>query len=355
MRRQRLGRAETSMDAFRSPRAALAPVGRTPVAACLLAGLVTGCTGPQSTFAGAGVEAESVAFLFWVMVAGAVVIWVLVIGLSIYVTKAHPAAFSEAAGLRLIIWGGGVFPVVVLAALLAWGLAIMPDFRREADGPVIAVSAERFWWRIAYDVEGEPGVAKSLPAGGVESANELWLPVGRRSEILIGSPDVIHSLWVPAIAGKTDAIPGRVNRLVLEPTREGVYNGVCAEFCGDAHAQMGLRVIVVPEEEYAAYVARQAEPASVTAGPGPELFLARGCAACHTVRGTPADGQVGPDLTHVASRRTIAAGLLDTSEAAIAAFVRAPDHLKPGAEMPAFAALPDEEIAAIAAWLGELR
>lgn len=355
MRRKQPSRSQRTIHAARPAETPPRAIASAPLAAVSLAGLVSGCTGPQSAFAGAGSEAENVAFLFWVMLVGAVVIWVLVIGFSIFVTKARPGAFSEAAGLRLIIWGGGVFPVVVLAALLTWGLSLMPDFRREADGPTIAVSAERFWWRVAYDVEGEPGVAKSLPSGGVESANEIWLPVGRRSEILLGSPDVIHSLWVPAIAGKTDAIPGRVNRLVLEPTREGVYHGVCAEFCGDAHAQMGFRVVAVPQAEYDAHVARQAEPAAVTSGPGLDLFLSSGCGACHTVRGTAADGAVGPDLTHVAGRRTIGAGLLPTSEANIAAFIHSPDHVKPGVEMPAFGALPDTEIAAIAGWLGALR
>jgi cytochrome c oxidase subunit 2 len=118
---------------------------------------------------------------------------------------------------------------------------------------------------------------------------------------------------------------------------------------------MGLRVVAVPEADYAAHVAAQAEPAAVTTGRGVETFLANGCGACHTVRGTPADGSVGPDLTHVAGRRTIAAGLLETTEANIAAFIRAPDRVKPGAEMPAFGMLPDEEIAVIADWLGELR
>ncbi|MEF2550363.1 cytochrome c oxidase subunit II [Aurantimonas sp. A2-1-M11] len=316
--------------------------------------LLAGCAGPQSVFEGAGAEASAVEFLFWVMLVGSVAIWVLVIGLGIYATKTRPRAHSEKTGLRLIVWGGGVFPVVVLAGLLIWGLAMMPELRRAADGPTIAVSGERFWWRVSYDVEGETGVVRSLPVGGVESANEVWLPLGRRSEILLGSPDVIHSFWVPAIAGKTDAIPGRVNRLVLEPTREGVYNGVCAEFCGDAHTQMGLRVVVVPQAEYDAHVAAMARPAAVTDHPGRTLFLKNGCGACHAVRGTKANGRVGPDLTHVAARRTIAAGLLPTSEANIARFIHSTDHVKPGVEMPSFGVLPDTEIAVMAQWLGSL-
>ncbi|MFN7101655.1 MAG: c-type cytochrome [Pseudorhizobium sp.] len=276
-------------------------------------------------------------------------------GLSYYALKGDPDRHSEKTGVRLIIWGGCVFPVVVLAALLFFGLRMMPELRRPADGPTIAVSGERFWWRIAYDIEGAPGVVRNLPQGGVPSANEIWLPVNKRTEVLLGSPDVIHSFWVPALAGKMDAIPGRVNRLVLEPTRLGVFNGACAEFCGTAHAQMGLRVVVVSESEFEHYVEAQAKPAAIDDGAGLSLFLQNGCGGCHSVRGTPAQGGIGPDLTHVASRRTIAAGLLAMTEENVAAFIASPDHLKPGAEMPAFGVLPDGDVALMSQWLGSLK
>lgn len=316
--------------------------------------LLCACEGPQTAFDPAGAEAERVLALLWVMLAGATLIWVVVIGASYYATRARPGRHSEKTGLRLIIWGGCVFPTVVLGALLVWGLGMLGDLRRAGDGPTIAVSGERFWWRLAYGVDGDPGVVRNLPRGGIPSANEIWIPVNQRTEILLGSPDVIHSFWVPALAGKMDAVPGRVNRLILEPTRPGIYNGICAEFCGLAHAQMGLRVIVVSAEEFAAHVTAQAQPAAVTDGPGPELFLQSGCGACHTVRGTPADGDVGPDLTHVGGRRTIAAGQLSTTPENLARFIASPDHLKPGAEMPGFSTLPDGQVAQIADWLGGL-
>ena len=312
------------------------------------------CSGPQSTFSAGGTEASSVLVLFWVMLGGAALIWLIVVGISVYVTKVKPGAHSDRAGVHLIVWGGCVFPVVVLGILLSFGLAMMPGLRGAADGPVIAVSGERFWWRVNYGVEGTPGVAKALPSGGVESANELYLPIGRRSEILLGSPDVIHSFWVPSIAGKTDAIPGRVNRLVLEPTRLGVYNGVCAEFCGEAHAQMGFRVVVVSEADYAARVAAEARPAAVLAHSGRALFMQNGCDACHAVRGTEARGRVGPDLTHLGGRKTLGAGLLPVTAENISRFVRETDHTKPGVEMPAFNNLSEADAAAIAAWLGDL-
>ncbi|KQT52733.1 cytochrome B [Aureimonas sp. Leaf454] len=324
-------------------------------AALSLVAILSACTGPQSTFDPAGTEAASVLGLFWVMLAGATAIWILVVGLSVFVTVVKPGRFSERAGVHLIVWGGCVFPTVVLGALLWYGLALMPGFRAPADeGPRIAISGERFWWRVNYGVDGTPGVAKSLPRGGTESANELWLPVGKRTEILLGSPDVIHSFWVPSIAGKTDTIPGRVNRIVLEPTREGVFNGVCAEFCGEAHAQMGFRVIVASQADFDARIAAEAAPAAVTSGPGYDAFMANGCAGCHTVRGTEAAGRVGPDLTHVAARATIGAGLLPMTTENLALFIHSTGHVKPGVEMPAFSALPKTELDAIAAWLGDL-
>ena len=324
-------------------------------AVCAAALLLAACQGPQSAFAPAGHETERVTELFWVMTAGAVLVWLFVMGISIYATLAHSGAHSERTGNRFILWGGVAFPVVVLTALLVFGLRLMPEFRASADGPRIAVSGERFWWRVLYDAPDTPGVAKQLSLQGVPSANEIWLPVNRRSEILLGSPDVIHSFWVPNIAGKTDLIPGRVNRLVVEPTRTGTFNGICAEFCGTAHAQMLFRVRVVTQEEFDAKVAAEAAPATLLDHPGRLAFERVGCGACHAVRGTASDGRVGPDLTHLASRRTLGAGILETNPDNIARFVALTEHEKPGVEMPSFSMLPPDDIRQIAAWLGALR
>ena len=155
-------------------------------------------------------------------------------------------------------------------------------------------------------------------AGGsgeaVELANEIRLPVGEPVEFQLESPDVIHSFWIPSLGGKIDMIPGRVNRLALEPTRTGIFRGVCAEYCGTSHALMSFYVVVLEQEDFAAWLAHQHAPAQPPAQPlaarGQELFLANGCGACHTVRGTPADGVVGPDLTHVGSRLSLGAGIL---------------------------------------------
>src|SRR5690606_16989244 len=146
------------------------------------------------------------------------------------------------------------------------------------------------------------------PPGGapVESANELRLPVGQRVELQLTSPDVIHSFWVPALAGKMDMIPGRTNRLVLEPSRTGRFRGVCAEYCGASHTFMAFTVEVREPAAFEAWLTQQAAPAHTTEeDEGAALFLKNGCGACHTVRGTPAAGRVGPDLTHFASRPTL--------------------------------------------------
>ncbi|MCM2504881.1 c-type cytochrome [Aureimonas altamirensis] len=325
-------------------------LGVCTLTGAMLAGL-SGCTSPQSTFLSAGTESEAVNALFFWMLGGAVLIWLFVMGISIYATRTHPGAHRERAGIRLIVWGGVAFPVVTLTLLLAFGLWLMPELRREGDGMRIAVSGERFWWRIFYDTPAEPGVQRALPRAGVESANELWLPVGVRTELLLGSPDVIHSFWVPALGGKVDMIPGRVNRLVLEPTREGVFNGVCAEFCGTAHAQMAFRVRVVSQDAFAAYVEAQGRPADAAGGAGQDAFMANGCGACHAVRGTQAEGGVGPDLTHVGGRSMLGAGTLEMSADNLAAFIAAPDHVKQGVEMPAFGMIPRGEVVAIAQWL----
>ncbi|WP_279482858.1 cytochrome c oxidase subunit II [Aureimonas sp. SK2] len=316
---------------------------------------LSACRGPQSTFDPAGTESAEVLHLFWWMLGGAVLIWLFVMGLSVYATKAHPKAHSERTGTRLIVWGGVAFPVVVLTALLAFGLQMMPGFRAPADGPRIAVSGERFWWRIHYEASDTPGVAKTLSGEGVPSANELWIPVGKRTEILLSSPDVIHSFWVPNIAGKVDTIPGRITRIVLEPTRTGTFHGICAEFCGDAHAQMRFVVKVVSEAEFAGRVEAERAPATLLDHPGRLAFEANGCGACHQVRGTASAGLVGPDLTHLGSRETLGAGILPVTTDNIQRFIALTEHEKPGVQMPSFATLPPEQTRAMAEWLEALK
>jgi cytochrome c oxidase subunit 2 len=315
---------------------------------------LAGCDGPQSALDPAGRGAARIANLFWGMAAGAGIIWLAVIGLAIYAMRVRPESHSQSGAQFLIIGGGAVLPTVVLAGLLAYGLAMIPQLLVPASGSAlhIAVSGEQWWWRVRYLTSGSTG-------GAVELANEIRLPVGARVEFHLESPDVIHSFWIPSLGGKIDMIPGRRNRLALEPTRTGVFRGTCAEYCGTSHALMSLYVVVLEPEDFAAWLAHQQEPAQppavVLAERGQELFLANGCGACHTVRGTPAAGVVGPDLTHVGSRLSLGAGILPNDPEAFQRWIAHTDNVKPEVLMPAFGMLPPEDVQALAAYLDGLQ
>lgn len=330
--------------------AAASPSARLALAALVLG--LGGCGGPRSTLDPAGTGAERIAELAWWMFAGAALIWVLVVGIALYAIRVRRPRQAVSAGRILILGGGAVLPTLVLAGLLGYGLWLMPGLSAPADPgtPRILVSGERWWWRVRYE----------LPDGRtVEFANELHLPLGRRTEIRLVSPDVIHALWVPALGGKMDMIPGRETRLVLEPTRTGEFPGVCAEYCGTSHALMGFVAVVREPAAVERWLHRQAEPArppaTALAERGRTVFLATGCGACHTIRGTPADGVVGPDLTHVGSRRTLAAAVLPNTPENLARWIAGTRALKPGVHMPAFRMLPQDDLAALAAWLDGLQ
>lgn len=320
-----------------------------PAAATLWLG-ITGCAGEQSALEPAGRAAERIAGLFWWMAAGAVLIWLLVLLLALYASRAAPGKHDERKAKILIIGGGALVPTVVLGVLLAFGLAELPALVAPAPAGslTIAVSGEQWWWRVRY----LPGAAGE---GEVVLANEIRLPVGEPVQILLESPDVIHSFWIPALAGKVDMIPGRVTRLTLEPTRTGVFRGACAEYCGDSHALMSFYAVVMEKGAFDLWLAQQAAPARPPAEPlaarGRELFLGNGCGACHTIRGTPADGVVGPDLTHVGSRASLGAGILPNEPAAFERWIARTEKLKPGVHMPAFGMLPPEDLRALAAYL----
>jgi len=308
---------------------------------------LAGCSGVQSALDPAGFEADAVARLFWVMLAAAALLWAAVLGLARYASRPRQAPWRPRNAGRLILWAGAIGPTLLLCALLVPSLLLMPALRAPGGPLLVEVQGEQFWWRVRYHP----------PGGGapVESANALRLPVGQRVELRLTSPDVIHSFWVPALAGKMDMIPGRTNRLVLEPSRTGHFRGACAEFCGASHALMAFTVEVMEPEAFEAWLAREAAPAEAPAEEGGALFLKNGCGACHAVRGTPAAGRVGPDLTHLAGRPMLGAGILENTQANRERFIAHTREIKPAALMPGFGMLPETEIAAIAAWLGTLR
>jgi cytochrome c oxidase subunit II len=313
--------------------------------------VVLGCDGPQSALKTAGTDAEKIAQLFTVMMAGAVVVWTMVVAAAIYAIRVNRGAHTERDAKLFIIGGGVILPTVVLGALLWYGLPVLPQVMALApDGAIrIQVTGKQWWWRVQY----------VTPDGFVETANELRVPVGQRVELQLTSPDVIHSFWVPSIAGKMDIIPGRTTRLALEPTRTGVFRGACAEYCGASHALMAFAVTVTEADEFEQWLDGQARPANVPgdalSSRGQQVFVANGCTACHTIRGTEAAGRIGPDLTHIGSRSHIGAATLPNAPDALMTWIGQTDRIKPGVHMPAFRALTSDELTALAAYLGSLR
>ncbi len=314
--------------------------------------LLAGCDGPQSALDPAGRGAERIADLLWWMTSGSVVIWLLVVGLAVYAIYLEREPYSLAGSKLLIVGGGIIFPTLVLTILLAYGLAMLPDLVKPAPAGSlkIVVSGEQWWWRVRYfPPHGEP----------VDLANEIRLPVGEVVEFHLHSPDVIHSFWIPPLGGKVDMIPGRVNRLVLEPTKTGVFRGACAEYCGASHALMAFPVVVHEKAEFNQWLAQQAalapRPTEPLALHGHDVFFANGCGACHTIRGTPADGVVGPDLTHVGSRLSLGAGTLDNEHDDFVRWIAHTQTVKPAVLMPSFGMLPTEELRALATYLESLQ
>jgi cytochrome c oxidase subunit II len=333
-------------------RSRVPPLGAALLAAALIG---TACDGPQSALAPAGRDAERIAVLFWIMTAAALVVWAAVVLVAVHALRSRRDAHSHQTANLLIIGGGVALPAVVLAALLAYGMPVLSAVIAPApDGALqIEVTAKQWWWRVRYHGAG---------ATEIETANEIRLPVGERIELRLNSLDVIHSFWVPSIAGKVDMFPGRVTRLALEPMRVGVFRGACAEYCGTSHALMRLVVVVLAPDEFRQWLEQQARPAtgtSQTAVPSPVAgaaeFIANGCGACHTIRGTTAAGRIGPDLTHVGSRLGIGAGVLKNDPDAVARWIANTDVVKPGVHMPAFRALPRDRVGAIAAYLVSLQ
>jgi cytochrome c oxidase subunit 2 len=241
--------------------------------------------------------------------------------------------------------------LIVIVLFLTTTRYIFAIERRSAtrDALEVMVVGNQWWWEIRY-----PGL-------GIVTANELHVPVSdpaqpRPTFITLQSADVIHSFWIPQLAGKTDVIPGKTNRMWIDPRTPGTYVGQCAEFCGVQHAGMLITVTVHPKEEFARWVAAQqvaaADIPEVLAGR--DLFTSVACINCHTVRGTPANGVFGPDLTHLMSRATLGAGVAKNTPENLRAWVNDPASLKPGALMPAMK-LSGEQLDTLVAYLATLR
>ena len=260
---------------------------------------------------------------------------------------------SERVGARWMIASGVVFPAVVLTILFGITLvslnAIYPR-REEPGGLTIEVTGRQWWWEVRY--------LGATPGELVTSANEIHIPVGQRVRVRLRADDVIHSFWVPGLQGKMDMVPGRTTATWLQADRPGVWRGQCAEFCGMQHAKMALVVVAESPDEFAAWLARErqpaAEPVDQQTSDARAVFLESGSVLCHTVRGTPARATVGPDLTHIASRRTLAAGELPNVRGNLYGWIADPQALKPGSHMPRVP-LTSDQLHAIVRYLETLR
>ncbi len=306
----------------------------------------------QSALDSAGIEAANIADLFWWMVAGASLVWLGVMVLTWHSARAHPESFNRRREAFIVVGCGAILPTIVLAILLVFGLSALPKLVAPAppESLKVVVSGEMWWWRVRYQ-----------PSNGeaVVTANEIHLPVGEPVQFLLESDNVIHSFWIPSLAGKMDMIPGRTTRLALTPTRTGVFRGVCAEYCGTSHALMKFDVVVEEKDQFNRWLAHQATPAAPPDNPlaqrGEKQFLANGCGACHTVRGANAAGVVGPDLTHVGSRLSIAAASWPNEPDHLRRWLADTDKIKPGAYMPKFDMLPSDDVNAMADYLKGLK
>jgi cytochrome c oxidase subunit 2 len=305
-----------------------------PLAVALLAG----CAGAPSYMTADGPVAARARTLGWVLTAAAIAIMVLVVVLLLAALFRRRGDDGEVErerttpGLRWILLGGVALPVVVLVPVFVYSTLVLGAVSRPGRSTPITVRVvgHRWWWEFEY--------APGRPERSFVTANELHVPVGVPVELELESGDVIHSFWVPQLAGKTDLVPGNRNRMWLQADEPGVYLGQCAEFCGAQHALMRMRVVAEDRAHFDAWYRRQLQPAPPPRERGDSVglhvFMTSACVTCHTIRGTGAGGLVGPDLTHFASRLTLAAGVLANTRGHLAGWIADPQAIKPGNYMP---------------------
>lgn len=327
------------------------------LAAVALLGGAIGCARSPSTLSAHGAQAERVAPLGWFLLAASVAVVVLITVLLLIGTfRHHPAEPMPAAerpnGLKWILYGGLVFPSVVLTGTFVWVLVVLagsgvPD---QPAALTVQVIGHRWWWEIHY-------LGNDSDSSAVD-ANELHLPVGQPVRLELSSADVIHSFWVPELAGKTDLVPGQTNITWIEADQPGTYHGQCGEYCGVQHAHMELVVVAQSPAKFAQWLTHQrqpaTEPADSAARAGRQAFLNGQCTLCHTIQGTSAKGRIGPDLTHVGSRLTLAGGMLRNTPGNLAGWIANAQAIKPGSQMPQLYLKP-ADLHAIVAYLQTLK
>ena len=304
-----------------------------PVTALVL--LLAGCGSAQNTLDPKGSPERAIAKLFWIIMAGCWVGFVVIVGLLFLgwwrrnATKL-PFGGSDWPGTGLVVGLGVVVPLLVLPLVFVYSDVFV---MRTTDAPrvsstamTIEVIGHQWWWEVRY------------PGTKAVTANEIHIPTRTRVNVVVGTADVIHSFWVPQLNRKIDTIPGRDNRVLLEADNPGRYRGQCTEYCGLQHAHMALAVVAQRPAAFRRWLAHMAAPA-----PGPttaaerhgrRVFLENACSGCHQIRGTGAQGTIGPDLTHLQDRETLAALTIPNRKAYLGGWVLDPQHVKPGNKMP---------------------
>jgi cytochrome c oxidase subunit 2 len=311
-----------------------------PLAAVLpISLLLSACGGWQSALDPQGPEAEHLSWLIWTFTAISAAIWLAVMAVLLVrllrrsPDRPDPLQLDTGAERRSVVVVSAAVAATALMVVALTALSFASQrrlFGRESPAVTIKVTGNQWWWDVRYEAD--------TPDKTITTANEIAIPVGQQVKIKLVANDVIHSFWVPSLYGKQDLIPGQQNEIQFSAARAGVYRGQCAEFCGWQHAHMGLLVIAMEPAAFRAWQEAQRAPAAAPQDAvrqkGAELFLSKACVMCHTIRGTPAGSHVGPDLTHLASRRTIASGTLRMSRGSIAAWIVDPQGIKPGVNMP---------------------
>lgn len=317
---------------------------------------ISGCGGQQSIVAPRSHQTHVIALIWWWMLGAATIVFVGAVGLLVLAFVRRRKAGLPFFGQRervasgMVIVFGILVPIVVLLALFGatdiYAIRYTAAPTTGSTRMTVDVIGHQWWWEVRY------------PGTDAVSANEVHIPTGERVQVIATTADVIHSLWVPRLARKIDMIPGRENRILLEAPHPGRYLGQCSEFCGLQHAHMLMSVVAEPAGSFQAWLASVAKPATAPATAqvreGKRLFMSRGCGGCHQLRGTAANGTVGPDLTHVASRSTLAALTIPNDRRELAAWIRDPQAIKPGNHMPDLG-LSASEVQTIARFLEELR
>jgi cytochrome c oxidase subunit 2 len=322
-----------------------------------LALTAAGCgAGDQSTLDPASRPARLIRDLWWWMQGVAWVVFGGAVALLLIAwfrrRRAGLPIFGEREPLvtGLVVVFGIVIPILTLAGLFTVAnVKLIGETNAPAAGSTamtVQVVGHQWFWEVRY------------PGTDAVTANEIHIPVGTRVNLVATTADVIHSFWVPRLNRKIDMIPGRTNRILLEADEPGRYRGQCAEFCGLQHAHMGLVVVAPPRGAYESWLRNMEspapEPADGEASRGRDVFLKEACAQCHTIRGTSAQGRIGPDLTHLASRETLAALTIPNTRSELADWIRDPQHAKPGNRMPGLR-LSDDDVDALVAYLESLR